>query len=267
MFATPDARPRAVVIEDDPEVAELISAILSQAGFDTVVAVDGPSGVEAVRTHEPTITTVDVGLPGLDGLAVTRRIRDFSSTYVVMVTGYAGEDDILGGFAAGADDYVTKPIRPREVRSRLLAVLRRPIHRFPIPMAEPPQVPAHLGPPDGVLFDGEWVEFRGIRLHPASGELTVSEAPVAISRLELDLLELMLYAGTRPRSTTHLALSVRGESYAADSTVRESDREVVDAAMESLLHSLGDDPAHPLWIESVGDGYRLVPALAQVAAS
>src|ERR1700742_2787412 len=106
-------RPLAVVIEGDPEVAELLALVLAQSGFRPVVATDGLTGVEAVRAHQPTITTVDVALPGIDGYQVTRRIREFSSTYVVMVSALTGENDILGGFAAGADDYVAKPFRPR----------------------------------------------------------------------------------------------------------------------------------------------------------
>lgn len=273
-MSTAGEQPVAVVVEDDPAVAELLTLILQQIGFRVVVAVDGLGGIEAVRTHQPALTTVDVALPGVDGLEVTRRIREFSSAYVVIVSTYAGEDDILGGFAAGADDYVAKPFRPREVRSRFLAGMRRPSYRFATAMAEPP-APAPVDPPPprvpvgDVEFDGEWVVFRGLRLNPDQGLLTVHERPVTLRRLEFDLLELMLYAGAQPRSTGELALSLRGESYVDGSAVRESDLGVVQDAMASLLRSIGEDTAHPLWIEPLpgpaGEGYRLVPASASAS--
>jgi two-component system, OmpR family, response regulator len=262
----------AVVIEDDIEVAELLSLILRQTGFEPVIASDGPAGVHAVRRFQPTITTVDVALPGLDGLAVTRAIREFSSTYLVMVSSLAGENDILGGFAAGADDYVAKPFRPRELRSRFVAGLRRPSYRFPVAMAAPPPPPAPPAPPrpaptGEVEFTGEWVEFRGLRLNPDQGVLTVDDGDLPLSRLEFDLLELMLYAGTQTRTRGELALSLRGETYSADSTVRDSDHQLVAAAMAALLAKIGEDPAAPQWIEADGaDGYRLVAAASAAPA-
>jgi DNA-binding response OmpR family regulator len=253
--------PIAVVIEDDPEVAELLALVLAQTGLRPVVAVDGPAGVEAVRAHQPAITTVDVALPGFDGFEATRRIRQFSSTYVVMVSALSGEDDILGGFAAGADDYVAKPFRPHELRSRFQAGLRRPPHRFPV--AQPPPVvpppPAPAGPPTRVVeVDGDWLVFRGLRLNPNDGVVTVDGAEVRLHQLEFDLLELLLYAGTAPRSAGDLALGLRGETYPAGSRVRSSDEAVVVRAMASLRGRLGDAGR---WIEDLGpDGYRLSSA-------
>jgi two-component system, OmpR family, response regulator len=258
----------AVVIEDDPGVAELLSLILRQTGFEPIVAEDGPAGIDAVRRLQPTITTVDVALPGLDGLAVTRTIREFSATYLVMVSSFTGEDDILGGFAAGADDYVAKPFRPRELRSRFMAVLRRPPYRFPVPMAAPPApevVPPRAAPVGDVQFTGEWVEFRGLRLNPDQGVLTVDGHDVVLPRLEFDLLELMLYAGPETRTPGDLALSLRGETYSDDSRVRQSDHDLVTAAMTTLLAKIGESVEAPQWIEPADDGYRLVSAEALAA--
>jgi DNA-binding response OmpR family regulator len=131
-----------VVIEDDAEVAYLLEVILVQAGFDVEVARDGLAGVEAVRRRVPDLTTVELALPDIDGLEVTRRIRAFSGTYVVVVSSRSGEDDILGSFAAGADDYAVKPFRPRELRARFLAGLRRPQERLLVDVALPtPRTP------------------------------------------------------------------------------------------------------------------------------
>ena len=137
-----DASPAwtAVIIEDDPDVRDLIDLVLSQSGFRTVLAEDGLEGVEAVRQHDPLITTLDVNMPGMDGFAVAKRLREFSNTYLIMITALADEIDVVQGFEAGADDYLVKPFRPRELRARADSMLRRPRTRFPSP---PPQKRIH----------------------------------------------------------------------------------------------------------------------------
>ncbi len=116
----------AVVVEDDDEVCGLLTEVLSQSGFAVHSASSGQEAVEAVRVHDPDIITMDVGLPDFDGLEASRRIRTFSDAYLIIVTGYADEADALMGFEAGADDYLIKPFRPRELRARIGAMLRRP---------------------------------------------------------------------------------------------------------------------------------------------
>src|SRR3954451_15724921 len=123
MPASPDRV--AVVIEDDADIRNLLEAILAQAGFTCHVAVDGASGIDAVREHQPILTTLDISLPGIDGFEVARRIRAFSSTYIVILSARDEEIDTLMGLDAGADDYLTKPFRPRELRARIEAMLRR----------------------------------------------------------------------------------------------------------------------------------------------
>ena len=119
-------RPVALVIEDDPDVSDLLDMVLTGAGFTVHTAASGAEGIELARQHRPILATIDVQMPQMDGLEATRRIREFSSTYIVIVSTRSQESDVLAGFEAGADDYVTKPIRPRELRARLSAVARRP---------------------------------------------------------------------------------------------------------------------------------------------
>lgn len=116
----------AVIIEDDPDIRHLLETVLTQAGFETVSTGNGLDGVQAVRAYDPIVTTLDVSLPGIDGFEAARRIRAFSSTYIVMLTAMNEEIDTLQGLEAGADDYLTKPFRPRELRARIEAMLRRP---------------------------------------------------------------------------------------------------------------------------------------------
>ncbi|MBS45628.1 MAG: two-component system response regulator [Nocardioides sp.] len=115
----------AVIAEDDPDVRDLIQVVLSQSGFFVVLADDGPSAIEAVRRHDPMLTTLDVNMPGMDGFAVAKELREFSHTYLIFITSLAEEVDIIRGFEAGADDYLVKPFRPRELRARADSMLRR----------------------------------------------------------------------------------------------------------------------------------------------
>ena len=116
----------AVVIEDEDDIRHLLETVLTQAGFMVVATSNGLDGLAAVRKHEPIVTTLDVNMPGMDGFETARRIREFSSTYIVMLTALNEEIDTLQGLEAGADDYVNKPFRPRELRARIEAMLRRP---------------------------------------------------------------------------------------------------------------------------------------------
>ncbi|GAB2629777.1 hypothetical protein GCM10027270_17080 [Nocardioides ginkgobilobae] len=136
----------AVIIEDDPDVRDLIDVVLTQSGFRTVLAEDGFEGVEAVREHNPLITTLDVNMPGMDGFAVAKRLREFSSTYLIFITALAEEIDVVTGFEAGADDYLVKPFRPRELRARADSMLRRPRERTDVGGAPEPAAPATADP-------------------------------------------------------------------------------------------------------------------------
>lgn len=119
------AQPQAVIIEDDPDVRELIDALLTQSGFDTYAVANGYDGVEAVRELDPELTTLDVSMPGMDGFATAKRIREFSSTYLIILTALGDEIDVVQGLESGADDYIVKPFRPRELRARIATLQRR----------------------------------------------------------------------------------------------------------------------------------------------
>ncbi|MCW2749971.1 MAG: hypothetical protein JWR83_1081 [Aeromicrobium sp.] len=125
----PEPERLAVIIEDDADVRHLLKTVLTQSGFQTILTSNGADGIEAVREYQPLLTTLDVSMPGMDGFAVAKRIREFSSTYIVMLTALAEEIDIVQGLDSGADDYLLKPFRPRELRARIETMLRRPRDR------------------------------------------------------------------------------------------------------------------------------------------
>ena len=147
----PEQRRVAVVIEDDADIRHLLDTVLSQAGFQVITAGNGLDGVDAVRRYEPVVTTLDVNMPGMDGFETARRIRDFSNTYIIMLTALGEEIDAMQGLDAGADDYVNKPFRPRELRARIEAMLRRPrgvvVDGKPVGVPEPAAVAAPVAPP------------------------------------------------------------------------------------------------------------------------
>lgn len=115
----------AVIIEDDLDIRQLLVEVLEQGGFETHSAGNGLDGIELVRRHNPIVTTLDVSMPGIDGFEAARRIRAFSGTYLIMLTALGEEADTLIGLQSGADDYLVKPFRPRELRARIDAMLRR----------------------------------------------------------------------------------------------------------------------------------------------
>lgn len=116
----------AVIVEDDADVRHLLAEVLESAGFSTVSVGNGIDGVRAVLTYQPLITTLDVNMPGIDGFEAARRIRAQSDTYIIMLTALDDEADVVLGLTAGADEYLNKPFRPRELRARIDALLRRP---------------------------------------------------------------------------------------------------------------------------------------------
>jgi len=114
-----------LVVDDNPKIVEVLQAYLTAEGFDVVTAADGPSAVEAVSSRVPDLALLDVMLPGIDGIELTRRFQREHDLPVILVTARIDEVDRLIGLEVGADDYISKPFSPREVVARVKAVLRR----------------------------------------------------------------------------------------------------------------------------------------------
>ena len=122
---TTTARGTVLLIEDEEAIADLVRMYFEQEGFRLVHAPDGEKGIDAVRDRNPRVVLLDIGLPGMDGIEVCRRIRASSDVPVIMLTARDSEVDKIVGLEIGADDYVTKPFSPRELVARVRAVLRR----------------------------------------------------------------------------------------------------------------------------------------------
>jgi DNA-binding response OmpR family regulator len=246
----------AVVVEDDADVRNLVEAVLSQAGFEVHSAADGREGVDVIRRLEADVVTLDVGLPDIDGFEVLRRVRQFSDAYVVMLTARTDELDTLTALHTGADDFMTKPFRPRELRARVAAMMRRPrqdtTSETPQPAIAAASVPP--APQDSVL------RHNGLALNPDSRTVTVDGASASLTRSEFDLLHALLKGAGAVRSKTDLVRVVRGEYYRADAYIGESDERAVEVHIGNLRRKLREDPLHPRWLQTVrGVGYRLAP--------
>ncbi|WP_298254902.1 response regulator transcription factor [uncultured Arthrobacter sp.] len=249
----------AVVIEDDADVRNLVGAVLRQSGFEVHVAPDGRAGVELVRTHDATVVTVDVGLPDIDGYEVLRRLRSFSTCYVVMLTSHGDELDTLTALQSGADDYLTKPFRPRELRARIAAMLRRP-RAVPPPPAnvpaeqEPPMTPTQTPAPSSIL------EHNGLELDTSTRFVAVEGRELPLTRSEFDLLSEMLRSVGAVRTKADLVRVVRGDRYDRDTYISDSDERAIEVHVGNLRRKLDEDPKTPRWIQTVrGVGYRLTP--------
>lgn len=283
----------AVIIEDDADIRRLLEEVLEQGGFETHAAGNGLDGVEKVRRYRPTLTTLDVSMPGIDGFEAAKRIRAISDTYLIMLTARSEEIDTLMGLEAGADDYIAKPFRPRELRARIDAMLRRPRLAVSVEATASPQVAlpetARSAEPEGAASTSTdaaqhivtradaptttvspavsptpspggdvWLEHRGLRLQPEMHLVAIEGAELDLTRSEFELLNLLMSSGRRVRSKADLALALRGESYVTSYYVSEADKRAVEVHLANLRRKLGENAAQPRWIETVrGVGYRL----------
>jgi DNA-binding response OmpR family regulator len=265
---------RAVVIEDDDDIRHLLETVLNQAGFEVTARSNGYDGIEAVRSVVPTVVTLDVNMPGIDGFETAKRIRAFSDAYIVMLTALGEEIDTLQGLEAGADDYVTKPFRPRELRARIEAMLRRPRAAAPAAPATPPpgaprpaEAPGYTAvapgdhaapafPPPGA--PGERLEHLGLVVDLGTRVAIADSQEIPLTRSEFDLLAALLQSGRRVRTKADLAILLRNESYVTNNFVSDADKRGIEVHMGNLRKKIGENSLTPRWIETVrGVGYRM----------
>src|SRR6476659_1910513 len=233
-----EARPfsghRAMVVEDESELATLIGSYLERDGFEVTIANDGQQAVTSARQVDPDVIVLDLGLPSLDGIEVCRQVRTFSDAYVVMLTARSDEVDTLIGLSVGADDYMTKPFSPRELTARIQAMLRRP---------------RAAGHPADVPNDVR--AFGSLSIDPTARDVWLDGEPVALTRTEFDLLAAL---SERPRmafSRRQLIDTVWGPTWVGD-------EHLVDVHVGHLRRKLGDDAAEGRFVRTVrGVGYRM----------
>lgn len=258
----------AVVVEDDEDIRGLLEAVLSQSGFVVHATALGNDGVELVKRNAPDLVTLDLGLPDIDGFEVARRIRHSSDAHIVMLTARTDEIDTILGLETGADDFLTKPFSPRELRARVEAIMRRrERHRVSGETSAAtgaPAAPAVAEPLSGQQAAAREPEasttsvgLNGLVLDSASYCIEAEGTEIAVTPTEFALLQAILVGGRTVRTKTSLVRRLRDEDADAGTFVSEADERSVEVHIGNLRRKLADNAKAPRWIETVrGIGYR-----------
>ena len=224
---------RVLVVEDEIKIARLVRDYLRQAGFDVLEATDGPSALSLARTEKPDMIVLDLGLPGRDGLDVTRELRATSSVPIIMLTARSEETDRIVGLELGADDYITKPFSPKELVARIRAVMRRA---------------------DATLGGGELVRAGPLEIDLPKRRVTVDDHEIELTVSEFDLLLVLARQPGRIYTRAQLLDAVRGVSF-------EAYERSVDAHIKNLRRKIESDPRRPEYVLTVyGVGYKFSDA-------
>lgn len=218
-----------LVVDDQSSVRQLVQDYLTEQGFRVVTATDGQNAIYAARHEKPDLILLDIMMPRMDGYQFLRQFREEAQTPVIIITAREEETDAVLGLDLGADDYVVKPFRMRELTARVRAVLRR--------MEDTPQR-------DEVL-NGE-----GIELDRRTHGVTVQGTAVTLTPIEFDLLATLMRSPGRVFSREDLVSELTDSGFAGlESTL--------NVHIRNLRMKIEDDPGHPRYVETVfGIGYR-----------
>jgi DNA-binding response OmpR family regulator len=223
-----------LVIEDEPSIAEVVSLYLKRAGYQVQVVGDGQAALDLLARQLPDLVILDLMLPRVDGVAITRWLRDRSDVPIIILTSRREETDRIAGLEMGADDYVVKPFSPQEVVSRVRAVLRRARG-------------SAAQPGDAPLVYGE------LRIEPQTRQVSQRGKPIELTAKEFDLL---LYMSRHPRQVftrNQLLEAVWGLSDFIDPST-------VTVHIRRLREKIEPDPAAPQCLLTVwGVGYKFEP--------
>ena len=218
-----------LIVEDEPQIARLVRDYLERAGFTVLLAGDGEAALHHVRAVKPDLMILDLGLPGIDGLDVTRTVRTFSSLPIIVLTARADEADRIVGLELGADDYVVKPFSPKELVARVRAVLRR---------ARGEQLT-----PDVIRVADLVIDVPAMRVS-AAGER------VELTPTEFQLLAALAEHPGRVLTRGQLLQAVRGVAF-------DSYERAIDSHIKNIRRKLEARGGAAPYIESVyGVGYR-----------
>ena len=223
---------RILVVDDEPKIVQLVRDYLERAGFAVSTARDGHEALMRARQERPDLIVLDLGLPQLDGLEVTRRLRRDSGVPIIMLSARDDETDKVVGLELGADDYVTKPFSPRELEARVRAVLRR-----------------HTGDAAAeILRAGDLtVDIPRLRVD-------VSGRPVELTATEFQLLTALSRQPGRVFTRAQLLDAIHGVAF-------DSYERAIDAHVKNIRRKIEPDPRAPRYLLTVyGVGYRLTDA-------
>jgi two-component system alkaline phosphatase synthesis response regulator PhoP len=218
-----------LVVDDEPKIVQLARDYLEHAGFAVITAADGPTALHATRSSKPDLIVLDLGLPQLDGLDVTRSIRKDSNVPIIMLTARSEESDKLIGLELGADDYLTKPFSPKELVARVRTVLRRA---------------------DRSTSPDEIIRVADLTLDVPRLRLTVGDNPIELTTTEFQLLTTMARQPGRIFTRGQLLDAVHGIAF-------ESYERAIDAHIKNIRRKIEPNSREPRYILTVyGMGYK-----------
>jgi DNA-binding response OmpR family regulator len=218
-----------LVVDDEPRIAEIARDYLQRAGYRVSTAANGVDALAAARIERPDLVVLDLGLPRIDGLDVTRRLRQDSPVPIIMLTARVDESDKLVGLELGADDYITKPFSPKELVARVRAVLRRI---------------------DAAPERGDIIRAGDLTLDRRRMQATIGDRPIDLTATEFDLLAALARQPGRVFTRQQLLDAVRGERL-------ESFDRAIDAHVKNVRRKIEPDPRNPRYVLTVhGIGYK-----------
>jgi DNA-binding response OmpR family regulator len=217
-----------LVVDDEPRIARLVADYLQQAGFRVIEAADGRAALDSYHQYQPDLIVLDLGLPGLDGLDVIRKIRTTSEVPIIILSARADETDRVVGLELGADDYVVKPFGGRELVARVRALLRRVDAMVPSDVH-------HVG---------------SVSVDIPKMRVTVDETEIDLTPTEFQLVATMIAQPGRVFTRGQLLDAVHGVSF-------ESYERAIDAHVKNLRRKFGAAPGQPRYLLTVhGVGYK-----------
>jgi DNA-binding response OmpR family regulator len=226
---------KILVVEDEPSLAEVVSLYLKRAGFHVQVAHSGGQAMSMLEKQIPDFVILDVMLPEVDGLSITRWLRDHSDVPIIMVTARREEVDRIAGLEMGADDYVVKPFSPQELVSRVRAVLRR------------------VGRDQVGVESEKALMFDSIQIDPRTRVVMVKESQVELTAKEFDMLHLLARHPKQVFTRDQLLERVWGGAEYIDPGT-------VTVHVRRLREKMENDPSKPRHLITVwGVGYKFEP--------
>ncbi len=240
---------KILIIEDEASIAQVIRLYLEQAGYSVLLASDGVAGLELHAREHPDLIILDLMLPALDGMEVCRRIRAWANTPILMLTARQREEDRIAGLEMGADDYLVKPFSPREVVSRVKAILRRSTLA-----GAPASTPQEAGGAQvAETRKDEELRFNGLVVNIPARRVTVNGQEVALTAKEFDLLVVLASAPDRVFTRESLLNQVWGYTYLGDGRTVD----VHIGTLRKKIESGGNAPHHIITVWGVG--YKFSP--------